>query len=124
MMSTPQQAEQLTLSNEEALRLHSELRNGIYNTGTSLLPVLAFLGRIWQTLGHDSFEDYLESEFVSLDLKPRAEVEQAAVAFYSSYGMSTEAISMITGLEVSKVAALAGLRAKSVKAGEANVGNA
>lgn len=96
------------LNHDEALRLHSELRGGIHYTGTSMLPVLAYLARTWETLDYDSFEDYLECEFMSLELTPRPEKQAEAIAFYASYGMSIQAIAMITGLEEERVVALAG----------------
>ncbi|MFC6352646.1 hypothetical protein ACFP6B_01870 [Rothia nasimurium] len=101
-------ATSMHLNHEEALRLHSELRGGIYCTGASMLPVLAYRARTWETLGYESFEDYLECEFASLNLTPRLEKQAEAIAFYASYGMSIQAIAMITGLEEERVVALAG----------------
>ncbi|PMB97341.1 hypothetical protein [Brevibacterium luteolum] len=40
----------------------------------------AWRGRIWTALGYDSWQDYLDAEFVDLTLRPPKELEEQVVS--------------------------------------------
>ena len=100
------------LTDEEVALLHDALRHGSHMVpvastglpvGVSVLPLLAYRHRIWEAMGFESFEDYLECEFYELGFTPRGAAVEPAIRYYASYGLSPATISAITALPQDRI---------------------
>jgi len=63
----------------------------------------AWRGRIWTALGYDSWQDYLDAEFVDVTLRPPKELEEQVIAELRAAGMSTRGIAAATELSKATV---------------------
>ena len=58
----------------------------------------AWRGRIWTALGYDSWQEYLDIEFVDVTLRPPKELEEQVISELRAAGMSTRGIAAATDL--------------------------
>lgn len=95
-------ADVMVLGAEEA----RDLTNRIRQTGSVLwaLIVKAFDGRVWESLGYESWDAYCDAEFDGARLKLPREERREVVASLREAGMSTRAIAAATGMHHSTVA--------------------
>lgn len=56
----------------------------------------AWRGRIWIALGYGSWQEYLDSEFADISLRPPKELEEQVIAELRAAGMSTRGIAAAT----------------------------
>lgn len=67
------------------------------------LVVSAYANRIWLVMGYRSWDEYIDGEFKDLAVTPPKDQRARTIAAYSEAGMSTRAISAVTGLSKSSV---------------------
>ncbi|MFE3222911.1 hypothetical protein [Nocardia sp. NPDC059228] len=63
----------------------------------------AYLGRVWEVLGHGSWDAYCAAEFDGAQLRIPREERSEIVASLRETGMSTRAIAAVTGMSVGTV---------------------
>lgn len=78
----------------EARELTEELK-GDYGAIRSKIDA-AWRGRIWTALGYNSWQDYLDAEFVDVTLRPPKELEEQVISELRAAGMSTRGIAAAT----------------------------
>lgn len=92
------------LSKEEARKLTANLHQNLENAQELIIE--AFEKRVWLSLGYKSWNAYITYEFTGLTLTPPKEDRLTAVVSYAEAGMSTRAISAVTGLSVGSISRL------------------
>lgn len=90
------------ISEDEARQLTSRLHKNLEDTQALVLE--AFEKKIWLALGYTSWNEYITGEFSGLELTPPKEDRLETIATYTQAGMSTRAISAVTGLSPATVA--------------------
>lgn len=85
-----------TFSEAEARELTEELKSD-YGAIRSKIDA-AWRGRIWTALGYDSWQDYLDVEFIDVTLRPPKELEAQVISELRAAGMSTRGIAAATDL--------------------------
>lgn len=85
----------------EARSITAKLHNHLENAQE--LVIEAFEKKVWIALGYKSWNAYVTYEFDGLALNPPKEDRVSAIAQYTAAGMSTRAISAVTGLSKATV---------------------
>lgn len=83
-------------SREESEAITAQLRQALENTQELIIE--AFQKKVWLSLGYGSWNDYVTGEFAGLELNPPKEERVSVIASYHQAGMSSRAISAVTGL--------------------------
>lgn len=83
-------------SREESEAITAQLHQALENTQELIIE--AFQKKVWLSLGYGSWNDYVTGEFAGLELNPPKEERVSVIASYHQAGMSSRAISAVTGL--------------------------
>ncbi|MFW0120215.1 helix-turn-helix domain-containing protein [Rothia sp. P5764] len=86
----------------EARALTQRIRSTLIDA--QQLVIEAFEKKVWIALGYKSWNAYVTYEFTGLELNPPKEERVAAIAQYTTAGMSTRAISAVMGVHHATVA--------------------
>lgn len=78
----------------EARELTEELKSDYGALQTKIAA--AWRGRIWTALDYESWQEYLDSEFSNISLRPPKEIEEQVISELRSAGMSTRGIASAT----------------------------
>lgn len=89
------------MSKAEARKLTDRLRTNLEHTQE--LIIKAYTNKVWLSLDYKSWDAYITYEFTGMTLTPPKEERLGAISSYTQAGMSTRAISAVTGLSPATV---------------------